>query len=588
MPHTPLGSMPDISPGTTAEGLAMRGPIAVAAREATLQMLSAELFDVVIVGGGITGVGVAREAALAGLSTALVEREDFASGTSSRSSRLIHGGVRYLEHGHIGMVFESSRERRLLLQLAPHLVRPLSFTWPVYAGARIPRWKLRAGLMLYDALGLFRNVHPHEGLSVTGTLALEPALDPHGLVGGARYWDAATDDSRLTLANAIAAREAGAVVANHIAVTGAMRNAGGVALTGVTVRDAISGAEIAVRARVVVNATGPWSDATVALTGMPLQHQVLGSAGAHIAVPRQRLGNNDAVTLVSPVDGRVLFVLPAGVHSIIGTTERPARHGPDEIHASEQEVSYLLRTVNARFPFANLTPDDVISAWAGIRPLAAARAGTHTAHAASREHAVAQSSNGLLSVTGGKLTTYRAMAVDILAHIMHALRANGEATTAARVVHLSATTPLPGGDVTSRDSVVHEAGATVHDSAVGERLALAYGSRWRNVWSYAQRDASLARRLVDDLPYLTAEVAHAVERELACTLSDVLIRRTRIAFETRDHGRGVARRIAPLVGALLGWDDAQCAHQVATYNQDVSRMFSIDMVGATNVPAALQ
>ena len=473
-------------------------------------------------------------------------------------------------------------------RLTAEIVRPLSFTWPVYAGARIPRWKLRAGLMLYDALGLFRNVHPHEGLSVTGTLALEPALDPHGLVGGARYWDAATDDSRLTLANAIAAREAGAVVANHIAVTGAMRNAGGVALTGVTVRDAISGAEIAVRARVVVNATGPWSDATVALTGMPLQHQVLGSAGAHIAVPRQRLGNNDAVTLVSPVDGRVLFVLPAGVHSIIGTTERPARHGPDEIHASEQEVSYLLRTVNARFPFANLTPDDVISAWAGIRPLAAARAGSHTAHAASREHAVAQSSNGLLSVTGGKLTTYRAMAVDILAHIMHALRANGEATTAARVVHLSATTPLPGGDVTSRDSVVHEAGATVHDSAVGERLALAYGSRWRNVWSYAQRDASLARRLVDDLPYLTAEVAHAVERELACTLSDVLIRRTHIAFETRDHGRGVARRIAPLVGVLLGWDDAQCAHQVATYNQDVLRMFSIDMVGATNVPAALQ
>ncbi len=588
MPHTPLGSMPDISPGTTAERLAMRGPIAVAAREATLQMLSAEPFDVVIVGGGITGAGVAREAALAGLSTALIERADFASGTSSRSSRLIHGGVRYLEHGHIGLVFESSRERRLLLQLAPHLVRPLSFTWPVYKGARVPRWKLRAGLMLYDALALFRNVHAHEGLSVSGTLALEPALDPHGLVGGARYWDAATDDSRLTLANAIAAREAGAVVANHIAVTGPMRNAGGIALTGVTARDAISGAEIAVRASVVVNATGPWSDATVALTGMPLQHQVLGSAGAHIAVPRQRLGNNDAITLVSPVDGRVLFVLPAGVHSIIGTTERPARHGPDDIHASEQEVSYLLRTVNARFPFANLTPDDVISAWAGIRPLAAARAGSHSAHAASREHAVAQSPNGLLSVTGGKLTTYRAMAVDILAHVMRVLHGSGEATTATgRVVHLSATTPLPGGDVTSRESVVHEAGTTVHDSAVGERLALAYGSRWRNVWSYAQRDASLARRLVDDLPYLTAEVAHAVERELACTLSDVLIRRTHIAFETRDHGRGVAKRIAPLVGALLGWDDAQCAHQLAEYDQEVSRMFSIDMVGATSVATVL-
>ena len=567
--------------GTTAERLAARGPAAVAARHATLATLAAEVFDVLVIGGGITGAGVAREAALAGLRTVLVERDDFASGTSSRSSRLVHGGVRYLEHGHVALVFESSRERRLLLDLAPHLVRPLSFTWPVYRGARVPKWKVLAGLALYDALALFRNVGRHESLGRDGVLAREPALDPDGLTGGARYWDAATDDTRLTLASALAAREAGAHVANHTVVTGGLRNGSrGGRLTGVTAKDSLTGATFTVSARVVINATGPWSDATVALTGEDPRamaaHQVLGSAGAHIAVPRQRLGNHDAITLVSPLDGRVMFVLPAGVHSIVGTTERPANRGPDDIRATAQEVDYLLRTVNARFPFAKLTRDDVIAAWSGIRPLAAAHAGSGGANAASREHAVVHRADGLVSVTGGKLTTYRAMAADVLQHAMRELDASGGPVTTRGVPQESARTPLPGGDIVSREETVQEARTTVHDAAVGERLALAYGSRWRNVWSYAQRDASLTRRLVDDLPYITAEVAHAVERELACTLADILVRRMHVAFETRDHGRACARRIAPLVGALLQWSDAERERQIAAYDAEAERIFTID------------
>ncbi len=549
----------------------------MATRQAGLQLLAAEPFDIVIIGGGITGAGVAREAALAGLRTALLERDDFASGTSSRSSRLVHGGVRYLEHGHFSLVFESSRERRLLLDLAPHLVRPLAFTWPVYRGARVPLWKLRAGLTLYDALALFRNVQRHSRLSAGGVLALEPALDPKELVGGARYWDAATDDTRLTLASALSAREAGAVVANHATVVGGVRSgAAGTRLTGVAVEDRLTGDAFTVSARVVVNATGPWSDATAALTGASAGQQILGSAGAHIAVPRQRLGNNDAVTLVSPLDGRVLFVLPAGAHAIIGTTERPARRGPDDIRATEQEVEYLLRTVNVCFPFAKLVMADVISAWSGIRPLAAVRAGSHGANAASREHAITHRNDGLVSVTGGKLTTYRAMAADVLAHVQREESRAGGPIVPATTVLSSERTPLPGGEMTSRDAVVQEARATVHDAAVGERLALAYGTRWRNVWSYAQRDAALAQRLVTDLPYLLAEVAHAVERELACTLADVLVRRTHVAFETRDHGRAAARRIAPMMRTLLGWSEAQQLQQVASYDQDVTRLFAIE------------
>ncbi len=584
VPEDSLDQRAEPHVGTTAERLAARGPVAVAARHATLVTLAAEVFDVLVIGGGITGAGVAREAALAGLRTVLLERDDFASGTSSRSSRLVHGGVRYLEHGHVALVFESSRERRTLLDLAPHLVRPLSFTWPVYRGARVPRWKVRAGLALYDALALFRNVGRHEALDRDGVLAREPALDPDGLTGGARYWDAATDDTRLTLASALAAREAGAHVANHTIVTGGLRTSdSGTRLTGVVVRDALTGATFTVSARVVVNATGPWSDATVALTGdaggaatSSATSQLLGSAGAHIAVPRQRLGNHDAITLVSPLDGRVMFVLPAGAHAIVGTTERPAKRGPDEIRATAQEVDYLLRTVNARFPFAKLTRDDVIAAWSGIRPLAAAHAGSGGANAASREHAIAHRADGLVSVTGGKLTTYRSMAADVFQHAMRELEKAGGAVAARGVAQESARVPLPGGDVVTREETVQEARATVHDAAVGERLALAYGSRWRNVWSYAQRDASLTRRLVDDLPYISAEVAHAVERELACTLSDVLVRRTHVAFETRDHGRACARRIAPLVGALLQWSDAERERQIAAYDAEVARIFTID------------
>jgi glycerol-3-phosphate dehydrogenase len=302
---------------------------------------------------------------------------------------------------------------------------------------------------------------------------------------------------------------------------------------------------------------------------------VLGSAGAHIAVPRQRLGNNDAITLVSPLDGRVLFVLPAGAHSIIGTTERPAKRGPDDIRATVQEVDYLLRTVNGCFPHAKLVTDDVISAWSGIRPLAAVRAGA-SANSASREHSIVREGDGLVSVTGGKLTTYRAMAADVLAKSLEELKHAGGPLSALRAVQPSETTPLVGGDVLSRDALLQEAKATVHDAAVSERLALAYGSRWRNVWSYAQRDASLAKRLVDDLPYLTAEVPHAVEREMACTLADVLVRRTHVAFETRDHGRAAARRIAPLVGAMLGWSDEERDRQVERYDSDVLRLFAIE------------
>ena len=536
-------------------------------REGAFAALGGAPFDLIVIGGGITGCGIARDAALRGLRVALCEKDDFASGTSSRSSRLIHGGVRYLEHGHLHLVFESSRERRRLLRIAPHLVRPLAFTWPVYAGARVAHWKLLAGLTLYDALALFRNVGNHRRLTREAVLEREPALRADGLEGGARYWDASTDDARLTLANAIGAARAGATVLNHARVVSLTFGDDGA--DGAVVRDAVTGGEVTVRARRVVSAAGPWTDAVQAMESAHTAPTVRGSAGAHIAVPRARVANREAVTLVSPADGRVFFVLPAGDHSIIGTTETPAGARPDEIRATRTEVRYLLESCNAFFPGAGLRDEDVVSAWSGIRPLAAALA-EGDAGSASREHTVAVSPRGVIVVTGGKLTTYRAMAEEVVDGVVESLGMPGRAGRAWRE------TPLPGGEIASLAAATAEAEAAVGDAAVAVRLAGAHGSRWRDVWTPTRDAPELRERIDPSLPYTLAEALHAFRHEMACTLGDVLVRRTPLAFETRDGGMGAARRVAERLAPRLGWDAGRMTEEIGRYEREAERLFTVD------------
>jgi glycerol-3-phosphate dehydrogenase len=532
-------------------------------RHAALAALADRVFDLLVIGGGITGCGIARDAALRGLSVALVEKDDFASGTSSRSSRLIHGGVRYLEHGHLHLVFESSAERRRLLKLAPHLVRPLEFTWPVYDGARIPRWKLGAGLTLYDALALFRNVGRHHRLDRAGVLAAEPALEPHGLTGGAKYYDASTNDARLTLANAISARDAGAAILNHCAVTALRRS--GALVDGATVRDAVTGATFDVHATVVVNATGPWSDDVRAL-GDGSGAAVRGSKGAHIAVPRTRVENVNALTLLSPRDGRVLFVLPAGSQAIVGTTDTYSSSTPDAVRASNEDVRYLLDSANAFFPRAELTTSDVVAAWAGIRPLVPEE-GT-TPGAASREHAITTSEHGLVSITGGKLTTYRVMAGDVVTRVLERLERKAGAD-------LTASQPLPGGDFKTLESVIASAEGVVGDASLARHLAHTYGTRWPVVW--AEIDTKSGREPIDPaLPYRLGELQYAARHEMAVTLGDLLIRRTHVAFETRDHGAAAAVVAAHAVAPIFEWDAAARQRALDDYACDAARIFTID------------
>lgn len=530
-------------------------------RLAVRRRFSVEAFDVAIVGGGITGAGIARDAALRGLRVALVEANDFASGTSSRSSRLIHGGVRYLEHGHLHLVFESSRERRTLLRIAPHLVRPLPFTWPVYRGARVSRARLSLGLGLYDALSLFRNVAAHDRLSRSEVLRHEPRLRGDDLLGGARYYDAATDDSRLTLANVIAASEAGAAVLNHARVRGfemVNRRA-----QGIRARDAIAGDDFVVRAAVIVNATGPWSDEVRALEGPVDSRSVAGSRGTHIAVPRARIGNHDAITMIHPSDGRVMFTLPAGDQAIIGTTEIPATIGNHEARATRAEVSYLLDAANAYFPDAALAASDVMSAWSGIRPLAQQLASGDMG-SASREHTIARGPRGVLHVTGGKLTTYREMASQVVDMIAPAGREERTAVV-----------PLPGGDQ-SLDELRADAAEAISDSGVRERLVMSHGTRWRHVWALGEERPALRDRLSPPHAVIGAELAWGVTGELAVTLGDLLIRRTRLAFETADQARSLAAgRVADMVGPMLGWSAADRAAALEEYEGEVAGTFAV-------------
>jgi glycerol-3-phosphate dehydrogenase len=492
--------------------------------------LSGQQFDLLVIGGGITGCGVARDAAMRGLKVALVERDDFASGTSGRSSRLVHGGIRYLEHGQLHLVYESIRERQTLLRIAPHLVKPLAFTWPVYRGARVGKLKLSAGLLAYYVMAGGR-ARRHSTLNPRETLEREPSLESKALTGGAVYYDACTDDARLTVANAVAAQQHGATVVSHARVTEILRKDGKAVGAMVIARDSDETHEV--RARVIVDATGVWKNA-FATDKSAARHR--GSKGVHISVPRERIGNRDAITLISPVDGRVMFCLPAGPQAIIGTTDTWTDESPESVTAAEADVDYLLRSANAYFPRAELKSGDVVSAWAGIRPLASAAASNPSA--VSREHTIVTDGSGVLSVSGGKLTTYRSMSAEVVDRVQESLGRKQERSATESV-------ELPGAD-------------RAHEIARLQR-----------------EDAKLSEPLVPGLPYTGAHLVYGVSKEMAKDLSDVLIRRVHLAFETRDHGVGVAARAANIVAPLLGWNDQTKSARVREYRQDVERMFAI-------------
>ena len=509
--------------------------------------MSREPIDLLIVGGGVTGAGIARDAALRGFRTALVDKGDFAGGTSSRSSRLVHGGLRYLEQYDFGLVFEASRERRILLRIAPHLVRPLPFLFPTYRGGRVSPWRLRAGMWLYDALASFRNVHRHRWLSPREVRRAEPGLRDRELRGAALYYDAQTDDGRLTLATMRDAARAGAHIANYAQVTSFLKADGRVG--GAAVRDLLSGAVHQVRALTVVNATGPWTDMVRRMDDPAAAALLRPTKGTHVVVPRARLGHSYAITVLSPLDGRVMFILPWGDLSYIGTTDTDEPQTPDDVRASGADVVYLLRSANAMYPQARLVPKDVVATWSGLRPLLAPDK-TLMASQVSREHRVSESPSGLITIAGGKLTTYRVMARDVVDRVATRLRGLDGRPLAPQPA--TDRMPLPGGESADLEVLVEAARSREMPEPTARHLVAKYGSESAAVLNLVDRDRAVGRPIVESRPEIWAEVEYAMEREMALRLPDLMFVSTYWGYERRWSAATLAP-YAMEMGKRLEW-----------------------------------
>jgi glycerol-3-phosphate dehydrogenase len=535
----------------------MSAKLDLAYRNAGLRALAENEFDVLVVGGGVVGAGAALDAASRGLSVALVEARDWAAGTSSRSSKLIHGGLRYLEQRDFGLVREALKERGLLLnRLAPHLVRPVPFLYPLTHRVW-ERAYVGAGVLLYDSIGGARALPMHRHLSRRGALELAPALRPDALTGAVRYYDAQVDDARLVTMIARTAARHGATVLTRVEATEVLRDRG--RLTGVRVRDLLSGGEQVVHARRVISAAGVWTDEVRGLDGdeerAKAPFHVRMSKGVHLLVPHDRLRLD--VGLITRTEKSVLFVIPWDRHWIIGTTDTPWDHDPSHPAATRADVDYLLAHVNSvlREP---LTADDVVGVYAGLRPLLDGSGDDTTK--LSREHAVAEPAPGFFVVAGGKYTTYRVMAADV---VDAATKGLGAAPSLTR--HL----PLHGAVgyrelLADREGLAARSGLAV---ATVERLLGRYGSAITDVLAMIDREPRLATPLTGAGEYLAAEIVYAVTHEGALDLEDVLSRRTRVAIEYPDRGLAAAEEAADLVGEHLGWDLSARQAALAAYQE---------------------
>lgn len=535
--------------------------------------LAEESFDVLVIGGGITGAGVARDAALRGLKVALVDKGDFGSGTSSRSSRLVHGGLRYLEMYQFGLVFESTHERARLMKLAPHLVRPLPFLMPMYEGVKPGPGLMRMGMLLYDTLASFQNYRRHKKLSAEAVSREEPALLQEGLRGAFRYYDCHTNDGRLTLENVLDAAGAGAACLNYARFeelrTERVEDREDV--IGAVVVDAITGERIEIDARVVANAVGPWLRTLGESMGAGILPDVQPSKGVHIIVPRERFPADHAVVMTTR-DGRVVFCVPWETATYVGTTDTEYDGDVDAVTATREDVDYLLEAANKYFPDLRLGVEDVIGTWAGLRPLVIedSEETDKATYKVSREHLVNRDPRGVVTITGGKLTTYRIMAAQTVDAAVASLRERGGAPEG---VGRCATKkrPLPGGvglrKEAERAARLAELRQRYCDEAELPEAAVlhafdVYGARAGELLKLALADPSLAKPIVDGLPYLWAEVRFAAEQEMVERLEDLLVRRTYLFYKTDDRALDVAAEVADRLGACLGWDETRKAQEL--------------------------
>ncbi len=532
-------------------------PMSTDTRTAALEAMASQELDILVIGGGVTGTGAALDAVTRGLNTGLVEMRDWASGTSSRSTKLLHGGLRYLEMLDFGLVREALRERGLVMQkLAPYLTRPIPFIYPLtHKGWE--RLYVGSGILLYDVMakekGASKGVPNHKHLSKTTIMKLFPGLDPDVCVGAIRYYDGQVDDARHTMLLARTAAHHGAHVASRAQVTELLRDAGRV--IGAVVRDLETGKDHTVRARAVINATGVWTDEMQELLGEEGEFTVKASKGIHILVPRDRIKAKVGMILRTPTS--VLFTIPWHDHWIIGTTDTEYDLDKADPTASAEDIEYVLGQAN-RVLKQKLTKDDIVGTYAGLRPLVAGQA--NTTAKLSREHLVIETAPGMIVVAGGKYTTYRVMAYDTVDAALESMGKQAGPCITKEV-------PIVGVDGyhaawNRRELMAERTG--LHVGRI-EHLLKRYGSLSEQVVALAQDDASLLEPLPGADSYLKAEVVYAAREEGALHLEDVLVRRSHINMEVQDRGREAAPVVADLMGKELGWSEEQREAELAAY-----------------------
>jgi glycerol-3-phosphate dehydrogenase len=477
-------------------------------------------FDLLILGGGITGAGVALDATLRGFRVALIDKGDFASGTSSVSSKLVHGGLRYLEHGNFQLVYEALRERRLLLDNAPHLVRPLRFVIPFYQGTRIRPWRWRTGLTLYDLLAGASNIRRSRPLTRLHLRHEFPGLRTNGLEGGAAYFDAQMDDARLCIEVMRTAAASGACAVNYVEAT-AFERSGGI-ITGVRAVDRVGGSELRIHARQVLNATGPWVDEVCRLAGDESGPRLQPTKGVHLIAPDRGLAA--AFLLLHPADGRVLFVIPWMGKTLIGTTDTHSEAAPDRLAVTSEDIAYLLEAHNHFFT-PPLAPGDLLGSFVGLRPLIRARAGEPSA--LSREFRLFSAPSGLLSVAGGKYTTYRHMA-EVITDVV-SQRFGGRRLCRTRHFPLDGTPPLPW-DQFEPAAIASVARDHRLSEGAAQHLVRRYGRRAAEVAAYLKQHPELAKPVVAGDPDLQVEFVYQRDQEMALSPADHLLRRTRLGM----------------------------------------------------------
>ncbi|SEP51895.1 glycerol-3-phosphate dehydrogenase/oxidase [Amycolatopsis saalfeldensis] len=526
-------------------------------REETWERLGKETFDLVVIGGGVVGAGTALDAATRGLRVALVEARDLASGTSSRSSKLFHGGLRYLEQLEFGLVREALHERELMLtKLAPHLVKPVSFLYPLtHRGWERPY--TAAGLLMYDTMGGARSVPGQKHLTRAGALRMVPALKRSSLIGGIRYYDAQSDDARHTMTVARTAAHYGAVVRTSTQVVGFLHEAD--RISGVRVRDVEDGRETEIQAGAVINCTGVWTDELQRLSGGRGRFRVRASKGVHIVVPRDRIVSESG--LILRTEKSVLFVIPWRNHWIVGTTDTDWNLDLAHPAATKHDIDYILEHVN-KVLATPLSHDDIEGVYAGLRPLLAGE--SEETSKLSREHAVARVAPGLVAIAGGKYTTYRVMAADAVDAAVVDLPGRPPSSITDKV-------PLIGADgyhalVNQADHLASEHG--LHPYRV-RHLLDRYGSLVHEVLALADGRPELLKPIESAPDYLGVEVVYAATHEGALHLEDVLARRTRISIEYAHRGVDCAKQVAQLVGEVLGWPAETVDREVEVYTARV-------------------